>query len=272
VSRPTDRKNELLADRALQGLSELEARELEALGGAGDESFDYAAGAAALAELGELEAMPAGLAEKVRAQARASTTGRDAPLRSARTDDRVRAEGRGVHAPRWDRGRTLGWLAAAAAAVVAVFGWMRPPTIVKDIQVVEVAPRVPTAAEARQALLAQATDVKTIAWSATPDPAAKGADGDVVWSPSKQQGYMRIRGLAANDPRAQQYQLWIFDGTRDQRYPVDGGVFDVKDGEVVVPIKAPIEVREPKLFAITVEKPGGVVVSGRERIVLTAAL
>jgi len=260
VSRPTDRKNELLADRALQGLSELEARELETLGGAGDESFDYAAGAAALAELGELEAMPAGLAEKVLAQAKGR--GASAPVRPAPV----------AHRPRWDRGRTLGWLAAAAAAVVAVFGWMRPPTIVKDIQVVEVAPRVPTAAEARQALLAQATDVKTIAWSATPDPAAKGADGDVVWSPSKQQGYMRIRGLAANDPRAQQYQLWIFDGTRDQRYPVDGGVFDVRDGEVVVPIKAPIEVREPKLFAITVEKPGGVVVSNRERIVLTAAL
>ena len=267
MSRPTDRKNELLADRALQGLSELEARELETLGAAGDESFDYAAGAAALAELGELEAMPAGLAEKVLAQAseraRPSTPGRVAPLRSG---------GAVGGKPRWDRGRTLGWLAAAAAAGVAVFGWMRPPTIVKDIQVVEVAPRVPTAAEARQALLAQATDVRTISWSATPDPAAKGAEGDVVWSPSKQQGYMRIRGLAANDPRAQQYQLWIFDGTRDQRYPVDGGVFDVKDGEVVVPIKAPVEVREPKLFAITVEKPGGVVVSNRERIVLTAAL
>lgn len=260
MSRPTDRKNELLADRALQGLSELEARELETLGGAGDESFDYAAGAAALAELGELEAMPAGLAEKVLAQAKGKAA--SAPVRPEPV----------AHRPRWDRGRTLGWLAAAAAAVVAVFGWMRPPTIVKDIQVVEVAPRVPTAAEARQALLAQATDVRTLSWSATPDPAAKGAEGDVVWSPSKQQGYMRIRGLAANDPRAQQYQLWIFDGTRDQRYPVDGGVFDVKDGEVVVPIKAPVEVREPKLFAITVEKPGGVVVSNRERIVLTAAL
>ncbi len=83
---------------------------------------------------------------------------------------------------------------------------------------------------------------------------------------------MRIRGLAANDPKAAQYQLWIFDGKRDQAHPVDGGVFDVVDGEVVVPIRAAIQVFEPKLFAVTVERPGGVVVSKRERIVLTAAL
>jgi anti-sigma-K factor RskA len=114
--------------------------------------------------------------------------------------------------------------------------------------------------------------VKTIAWSATQDPAARAATGDVVWSESRQQGFLRIRGLAANDPKATQYQLWIFDARRDAAHPVDGGVFDVVDGEVVVPIRAAIRVFEPKLFAVTVERPGGVVVSKRERIVLTAAL
>jgi anti-sigma-K factor RskA len=147
--------------------------------------------------------------------------------------------------------------------------------VVEKVQVVEVAappPRVPTPGERRAELLAQAPDARTIDWSVTPDPAAKGANGDVVWSESRQQGYMRIRGLAANDPKATQYQLWIFDGKRDQAHPVDGGVFDVVDGEVVVPIRAAIRVFEPKLFAVTVEKPGGVVVSKRERIVLTAAM
>ena len=85
---------------------------------------------------------------------------------------------------------------------------------------------------------------------------------------------MTFRGLAKNDPTHIQYQLWIFDKTRDDKYPVDGGVFDVdsESGDVVVPIKATLPVNTPTLFAITVEKPGGVVVSKREHLVLTAKL
>jgi hypothetical protein len=165
-------------------------------------------------------------------------------------------------------------VAAAAAAVLAVFAWTRPPRVVEKVVRVEVPvpPRVPAPAEARAELLASAPDARTIAWSATGDPAARGAAGDVVWSASRQQGFMRIRGLAANDPTLAQYQLWIFDARRDQAHPVDGGVFDVRDGEVVVPIRAAVQVFQPTLFAVTVERPGGVVVSKRERIVLAAAL
>jgi len=252
LSRPTERKDALLADRTLEGLSEAEARELEQLGGAGDDSLDLAAAAVALAELGPLEPMPELLAARV--------------LRGARAEARRR--------PRWDLGRA-GWLAAAAALVLAVFAWSRPPQVVEKLVKVEVpAPpaRLPTPAERRAELLAQASDARTLAWSATPDPAAKGATGDVVWSESRQQGYLRIRGLAVNDPSRAQYQLWIFDARREQAHPVDGGVFDVQGGDVVVPIHAAIRVFEPKLFAVTVERPGGVVVSKRERIVLTAAL
>jgi hypothetical protein len=269
VSGATDRKNELLADRALDGLSEGEALELQRLGGAGDDSFDLAAAAAALAELGRTgdgEALPEALAGKVLAGARKRSAARATPTR-ARTADRGRT--------RWASGRSLGWGAAAAAAVIAVFGWTRPPQIVERVKLVEVTappPRVATAAELRAELLAQAPDARTIAWSATPDPAARGATGDVVWSESRQRGYMRIQGLAANDPKAAQYQLWIFDARRNQAHPVDGGVFDVASGEAIVPIRAAIQVFEPKLFAVTVEQPGGVVVSKRERIVLTAAL
>ena len=43
------------------------------------------------------------------------------------------------------------------------------------------------------------------------------------------------------------------------------------DGEVVVKISPKLYVHEPVLFAVTVEAPGGVVVSKRERIVVTAA-
>lgn len=271
MSGPRDRQEMLLADRALDGLPEEEARELEQLGADGDESFDYAAAAAALAALGragEAERLPEALAARVLADA-ARRVASAAPSRAPARP------GPAVRRPRWDRGRAAGWVAAAAAAVLAVVGWTRPPRIVERVQVVEVRPpppREPTLAELRAALLSGAPDVQTAAWSATPDPAAKGASGDVVWSPSRQQGYLRIRGLAANDPRILQYQLWIIDGKRDPAQPVDGGVFDVVDGEVVIPIRAAIRVFEPKLFAVTVERPGGVVVSKRERMVLTAAL
>jgi anti-sigma-K factor RskA len=63
--------------------------------------------------------------------------------------------------------------------------------------------------------------------------------------------------------------LWIFDGTRDKRYPVDGGVFDVpaNSAEVVIPIRATLPIRKAAAFAVTVEKPGGVVVSGLGHVV-----
>jgi hypothetical protein len=52
---------------------------------------------------------------------------------------------------------------------------------------------------------------------------------------------------------------------------LDGGVFDIPTtGEVIVPINAKLQVREPFMFAITIEKPGGVVVSSRERLPLLA--
>jgi len=260
VTTPMDRRNELLADRALQGLDEAEARELERLGAVGDDSFDLAAAAADLATLGEPQPLPEALAARVLADARlraGAGVGGVVPSRRRR-----------------DLGRAAGWVAAAAAAILAIFAWSRPPEVVEKLVRVEVpvAPRLPTPAEARAELLASAPDARTIAWSATPDPAARGAAGDVVWSPSRQQGYLRIRGLVANDPTLAQYQLWIFDARRDQAHPVDGGVFDVRDGEVVIPIRAAVRVFQPTLFAVTVEKPGGVVVSKRERIVLAAAL
>lgn len=269
MTQAHERTRELLAVRALEGISEEEARELERLGAAGDLSFDLAAAAGALAALDRagLEPLPAPLIERILEQAqtlRPATPAAEPPARAA-----------GPRRPRWDRGRALAWSVAAAAAAVAAFGWLRPPRIVERVQIVEreaPAPSRPSPAEARAALLATAPDATTRAWSATKDPAAQGASGDVVWSGSRQEGYLRLRGLAPNDAARAQYQLWIFDARRDEAHPVDGGVFDVRGDEVVVPIDAAVRVFEPTLFAVTVERPGGVVVSKRERIVLTAGL
>ena len=103
-----------------------------------------------------------------------------------------------------------------------------------------------------------------VAWSGE-------ARGEVVWNGAEQRGLMKFVGMKRNDPRESVYQLWIFDGERDERYPVDGGVFSIaREGEVTVPIVAKLPVGRAVLFAVTVEVPGGVVVSKRERVVVTA--
>lgn len=181
------------------------------------------------------------------------------------------------------------WLAAAAGVALAIGGWTwaftRAPTVMVRTEVPSAQPsRTPpppppptvvssaSSVEDRTKLLAKAKDAKAVPWKATKDPAARTASGDVVWSASEQKGYMRFVGLERNDRSREQYQLWIFDKDRDAKYPVDGGVFDVaSNGEVIVPIDARLHVNEATLFAVTVEKPGGVVVSKRKRIVVVAA-
>ncbi|HVF87033.1 MAG TPA: anti-sigma factor, partial [Pyrinomonadaceae bacterium] len=169
------------------------------------------------------------------------------------------------------RWQWAGWYVAAAACLVLTIFVAGMRLIAPDSSAPT--PNVaPSVAELRAGLLREAPDSVVSAWAPTDDPGAKNVSGDVVWSSERQQGYMRFAGLPQNDPRRETYQLWIFDEQQDARYPVDGGVFDVvrDDGEVVVPINAKLEVKQPTLFALTVEKPGGVVVSKRDRLLLTA--
>ncbi|MHC4376708.1 MAG: anti-sigma factor [Planctomycetota bacterium] len=130
----------------------------------------------------------------------------------------------------------------------------------------------PTVVEDRARLLSAADSLR-IDWTSTDDDWMQGAEagGEVVWNNRTQSGVMTFSGMPQNDPGEVQYQLWIFD--REQQNPIDGGVFDLTaDGELAVRIDPKLGVAEPFLFAVTLEKPGGVVVSGREHIVLTAAL
>ncbi len=126
-------------------------------------------------------------------------------------------------------------------------------------------------AQARDRLIRQADDLVQIAWTASDDSDPTPPTGDVVWSSREQTGFMHFVGLPANDPELEQYQLWIFDTAQDERFPIDGGVFNISaEGDFVVPIKPKLGVVKPTLFAITIEKPGGVVVSNRERLPLLA--
>lgn len=157
----------------------------------------------------------------------------------------------------------LPWLLAAACLVAALFAWM--PKDTNSTNPIDLA-------QARANLIQSAKDLDLIqidwAQGTTPIP---NTSGDIVWSSQRQQGFMRFRGLPINIPTKQQYQLWIFDKNQSDKTPVDGGVFDITaDGEVIVAIDPKLQVQEPLLFAITIEKPGGVVVSSRERLPLLA--
>ncbi len=164
------------------------------------------------------------------------------------------------------------WLLAAAACLLAVFAWLP-----------RVAPPVAETPDATQAgrgddpsgtvqLAGNPANEATLDLQPSEDPLVAEASGQIVWDAQGQTGVIRLSGVTANDPAEFQYQLWIFDAARDDRYPIDGGVFDIPQGHntVEIPINAKLSVGQAVLFAITVEPRGGVVVSDRERIVLVA--
>ncbi len=265
------RFDELLVARATADLDAREAEELRPLlvEHGDDRTFDVAAAAIhqAFAHAGTEDPLPHALRERLIAAAPGSQS--DDSGSTARVLDFATE-------PTPPAATRTAWWAAAAALVLALAGWWPRLTGPSDTLAVEVPATETlvterTAAERRVELL-QVARTRQIAWTATEDPAAADAEGDVVWNQERGEGYLRIRNLEANDPASQQYQLWVFDRDRDERYPVDGGVFDMpQDGtEAVIPITTPVGVSDAYLFAVTVEPPGGVVVSSRERIVLLA--
>jgi anti-sigma-K factor RskA len=263
------RLHELLADQALFGLTAEEQDELRAMLASSSidpQSFDYAAAMVALTFLPKTtEPLPAEIEARIKKAAEAFVrVGPQPPKANATPVDRFRQQEVKAAPPlrRWKLEAVAWRLAAALAAAFLLVAW----------QVRWPHPRDMSAAENRALLLKQAPDVVQVGWTATQDPNAKGATGDVVWSVDRQQGFLRVKGLLANDPQKNQYQLWIFDGHQDDRYPIDGGVFDVDSasGDVIVPIHAALRAADPRMFAITLERPGGVVVSDRKRLALLA--
>ena len=179
-----------------------------------------------------------------------------------------------------------GWYATATCLVLATLGWLHVPQTLPAPPAANVPERVPwvllppmtppappTPAEERAAMLALPGSVN-VNLSATKDPAAAGVTADVVWDPVTQRGFLRFAGLRSNDPRIQQYQAWIFDAARDKRYPLDAGLFDVpaNSSEVIVPIHAALPVHFAKAFAVTLERPGGVVVPALQHVVVLGSV
>ena len=286
-----DRLLELLADEALLGLSEEELMELNQLKlqfpeWENDVSFELTAAAIGLTDFNAAEEMPISLRSKIledadeffsRATKKSPNVVKHFPVKASVS--RNQAIGNLAGTPtknsflQW-----LGWgIAAAACVALAVNIWLtnsRPPTVVETVKTVEVVktptPELP-AAQKREQLLASAKDVVQTEWKSPKDE--KQILGDIVWSNEQQKGFLRFRGLPANDSNKETYQLWIVDGTQNPKTPVDGGVFDIaSNGEVIIPIDAKLKIKKPKAFIVTKENPGGVVVSALTRIVAVAKI
>jgi anti-sigma-K factor RskA len=272
---------DLLCKQAVYGLSEDETRQLRELGGdidGGDAaSLEATAAMIAMAGVDVNEQMPAHILAKISDSADQyfdalpSNKGRYAD----RSNELVTAA-----APRSSLMNWLGWAVAAAACVALAFNVYLTriqPNRVEQADTPKATPTVQeklTPPQMREMLMKTAPDVEVASWA--PVPKMEGFQqvaGDVVWSDQKQAGYMRLTGFPANDASRETYQLWIFEENQGDKTPIDGGTFDVSSsGEVIVPITARLKAKNPKMFAVTVEKPGGVVVSDRKKIAAIAKI
>jgi hypothetical protein len=264
-----ERLTALLVDRATEGLDPRQLDELNELANAppadagiddllGDNGFDWAAAAVDLAWSPPAdEPLPARLRDRVLTDAGKTL----AELRRASLPAALAVDPVGATIPlRTPRPSSRApWLLVAASLALAAVGWWRawpesaPPPADLPRQYAE--------------FVREPAGLAKAPWVGQ-EPAYENVTGEAVWRDADQHGFLRLVGLPPNDPAKAQYQLWIVDPRRDEK-PVDGGVFDVNSpGEVIVPIDAKLTVDNPRVFAITLEKPGGVVVSAGPLLVV----
>jgi hypothetical protein len=258
-----ERLYELFAERAVFGLGVEEEQELQELlrltPGVDAEEWDRLTtlldGTSCAIDLPPL---PPELAARVRSQA----------------PNPVPTKPHGVFRAPFRKRELLAWLTAAACLLVAVYSWTThkpdapnsatsddPGPIAKRDSVAEPAPPPvePTLAQQRDELLASSEGVLQIRLPEAADPNDPHISGDIVWSPSQQRGFLRIKGLPSNDPAKSQYQLWLVETTPMRIETVNGGVFDVDQPsqQLIVPIRAEHFVQQPNMLVVSIEPPGG---------------
>lgn len=283
-----ERLLELLADQSVFGLDEIESMELKKIkkefpDWEDDISLELAAAAIGLSTLETKDELPADLQRRIFASADEYFDKRETapkvlnftPKSNVNVGSTATETVRTIVETKTSPWQWLGWAFAAAACIALAFTLLTrtdtTPEIVKKPETIQTPiPELPIERK-REQLLASATDVVKIPLA---DPKnEKEIVGDMVWSNTEQKGYARFTNLPVNDAAKESYQLWIVDETQDAKTPISGGVFNVnKSGEVIVPVNAQIQVKKPKMIAVTVEKPGGVVVSKQEKVVALAKI
>jgi anti-sigma-K factor RskA len=151
---------------------------------------------------------------------------------------------------------------------------VKTPEIIKTPEPARTPVKTPalelTTEQKREQLIASAPDVIQTNWTSAKDD--KRVLGDVVWSNTRQKGYVRMRDMPVLDASKETYQLWIID-EKNEKTPVSGGIFNVsRTGAIIIPINAQLRINKPKLFAVSKEKAGGVVVTEPDRIVAVAKI
>ncbi|HEY0428963.1 MAG TPA: anti-sigma factor [Pyrinomonadaceae bacterium] len=258
---------DLLIAQATNGLSADEASELQKLEKefpelANDDSFELAAAGFSMANLDVSEPMPDALQAKILAGADKFFGAEKAETKEPEEFQKTFA----FESPKRSVLQWLGWAFAAVACVaLGINLWLTRSNPQIQTVYVQASPTPPTPMpQQREQILAASDAVQTkLANPKNPNEIV----GDVVWSDSKQKGFVRLRGVPVNDKTKEQYQLWIVAANQNQKTPVDGGVFDVgENGEVIIPIDAKVKVQNPAAFVVTAEKPGGVVVSEGQKV------
>lgn len=230
------------------------------------DEFELAAAEAAVAYAAlALDTMPSHLRRKLQSTASQGNWNRSIAGKISRSEPgevRMPPLPEARPASTWGASSMLGaagWLLAAAAIAIAAVGWFRPtspqPSTGEQLALLETAPGTVSA--------------NWVAWPSSlsiadtdPRDAANQVTGQFVWNEDRQQGYMVFENMPVNDPMLEQYQLWLV--STDHAHPIDGGVFDIaSSGRVIVPIDPKIRATNIAALGITVEKPGGTVVSSQ---------
>lgn len=319
---PRERFEELLLDRAVEGLSPEQERELLALsrslGLEIHDGYDQAAAAVDLAltvpgRFSALPELPADLAQRVLEQGVSfvrSQTGTERaepkvvpPLRISRslTDGDRAGTPTTTDQPRgsaWTLVRGYGgWVAAAACLALLVL--QRDNSNSGRISPVAGAGsgiRTGSTNNAQlplegigKAVIGQVNelvssifnerpeDMPVVTLYAPDDDLQSKAIGSVIWSPERQMGVLLAHGIAPIDKPGDTYQLWIVDTLRDQRFPVDGGIFSIdsptgRDAPVAITFRPAQPIGHAAAFAVTIERAGGVVVSSSRPVAAGAVV
>lgn len=282
---------ELLSDRTVQGLSAEQAQELQALlkkfPDLDEDALDLTAAAIELAFAMPQESLPRHVRDTIAQQTLTHFTSRPAthnvepaapaantltsPSPNSTTtanpnpDDAALADNDSIVAipskyrarlRKTDETTRLSWIIAGICLLLALSGWW--PRLFSESVTEDKSP-----VQLREEFLNSAKDIIVMQWKVDGQADNQNISGDVVWSNDNQRGYLLLRNLIVNNPTEQQYQLWITDSTRDEKYPVNAGVFDVlaANSETVISFAPLLTVNQVEQFTITLEKAGGVVLS-----------